>query len=411
MSLFKTIKKCRICKGKIKHLYKYKSTPLGEDFVKKTDKRKQQLIPLNLFICKKCYLVQIAEIVNPNLIYENYLYETKTSITLDEHFKSYASKVIKNLNLKKNDLIVDIGSNDGSLLKYFKKNNCNVVGIEPAKHIAIEATRNGILTINSFFNKDCVKNLKKKFGKAKVVTANNVFANIENLNEWIKLIKLILKDDGYFILESFYLGDLIKNKVFDFIYHEHHSAFSLKPINFLCDKHDLKLIHVEQSVSKGGSLRYYICNKNFNGFLNLYSINKFKLREKNEKIYYKSTYDKFFDKIEKENKNLHDFLKKNNELNIFGFGASITCITLIYQFSLQKKIKILFDDNQIKQKLLSPRDRIPIKSLMNNKNQKNSILLILAWRYSDLIIKRHKKILKNFKYVIQLMPKFKKIKI
>ena len=411
MKIYKKINKCRICNGSLKLLHKYKSTPIGEDFVKKNENKKQNLIPLNLCICKKCNLVQISEIVNSNIIYKNYLYETKTSLTLDNHFKIYASKVSKNLELKKNDLVVDIGSNDGVLLKYFKKKKCNIVGIEPAKHIAIKTNKKGIFTINSYFNSRCVNKFKKKFGKAKIITANNVFANIEDINQWIKLIKSMLKDDGYFILESFYLADFIKNKVFDFIYHEHHSAFSLKPLNFLCNKHDLKITHVERSKSKGGSLRYYICKKSFNGFKNINSINQIKLREKKEKIYELSTYKNFYKKIGIENRKLQDFLNKNKKLNIFGFGASITCITLIYQFSLQKKIEALFDDNKIKQKMFSPRDRIPIKNLVNSKKQKNSILLLLAWRYEDLIIKRHKKILSKFKYVIQLMPKFKKIRI
>ncbi len=330
---------------------------------------------------------------------------------MDKHFKNYASKVKKNLKLKKNDMIVDIGSNDGVLLKYFKNINCKVLGIEPARHIAIKTNKKKIPTINSYFDKNCVKKIKKKYGKAKVVTANNVFANIEKINNWIELIKFILRDDGYFILESYYLADLIKNKVFDFIYHEHHSAFSLKPISYLCKKHNLKIVHVESSNSKGGSLRYYICKKSFNGFKNIKSVNTIRKRETKEKIYQTSTYKKFYKEIWAEQEKLQKFLNKNKYKKVFGFGASITCITLIYQFYLQKKIKILYDDNKIKHDMLSPRDRIPIKSIIGTNNQNQSILLILAWRYGDLIIKRHKKILKKFQYVIQVMPKFKKINI
>ncbi len=411
MKFYKTVKKCRICKSSLKLLHSYRQTPLGEDFLKKNLKKKQPLLNLNLCICKSCNLVQISEIVDPNKIYKDYLYETKTSITLDKHFNNYSLKVSRKLNLNKQDLVIDIGSNDGNLLNHFKKRcNCRVLGVEPAKHIAKISNKKGISTINSFFDKKAVRKIINKFGKAKIITANNVFANVENINAWIILMKQILAKDGFFIIESFYLADLLKNKVFDFIYHEHHSAFSLKPINYLCNKHKLKLVHAERTNSKGGSLRYYLCRKSLN-FKKSKSLNMLMRREKKEKIYYKSTYTSYFDYINLQRDKLLSFLKKNLNNNLYGFGASITCITLIYQFMLEKKIKLLFDDNKIKQGMFSPRDKIPVNKLMRKDIKKNSIILILAWRYQKSILKRHKKTLKNFKNIIQVMPKFKKIKI
>ena len=411
MKIYKTLKKCRICKSSLKLLHKYRQTPIGEDFIKKNFKKKQPLLDLNLCICKKCKLVQISEIVDPNKIYSDYLYETKTSITLDQHFKNYSIRVAKNLNLTENDLVIDIGSNDGNLLNHFRKiSKCKIIGIEPAKHIAKIANRKGATTINSFFNKKVVKKINKNFGKARLITANNVFANIENINSWIILVKELLSKDGFFIIESFYLADLLKNKVFDFIYHEHHSAFSLKPIIYLCKKHHLKLVHVDRTNSKGGSLRYYLCRKNYN-FKKSNSLKLLLNREKKEKIYNKFTYSKYFKYIDLQKIKLLSFLKKNNNSKLFGFGASITCITLIYQFFLEKKIKLLFDDNKIKQGMLSPRDNIPVEKIISKNIKKNSILLILAWRYQKLILKKHLNKLKKFKFVIQVMPEFKKINI
>ena len=263
MEFLKKVKSCRICKNnKFIKLYKYNKTPIGEDFVHRNDRfKKQKLYPLTLQMCTKCNLVHINEIISPNHIYRNYLYETKTSNTLAEHFKSYASTVTKSLKLKKQDFIIDIGSNDGALLKSFKTNVNNVLGIEPAQHIAENANKKKIKTINSFFNKKTANYVLKKYGKAKLITANNVFANIDNINNWIVNIKKILDKEGFFVFESFYLKDLIKNKVFDFIYHEHLSAFSIKPILFLCKINGLKLVRVDKLKTKGGSLRYYITFK------------------------------------------------------------------------------------------------------------------------------------------------------
>ena len=409
MKLYKTIKKCRICKSSLKLLHNYRQTPLGEDFIHKKNKKQQPLLNLNLCICRKCKLVQISEIVDPNKIYKDYLYETKTSITLDRHFKDYSFKASKKINLKRKDLVIDIGSNDGNLLSHFKqRTRCNVLGIEPAKHIAKIANKKGINTINSFFNKKVVRDINKRFGKSRLITANNVFANIENINSWIILVKELLTKDGFFVIESFYLADLLKNKVFDFIYHEHHSAFSLKPILYLCDKHNLKLVHAEQTDSKGGSLRYYLCRKDLK-YKKSKSLDLLWKREKKEKIYNKLTYTKYFRYISLQKSKLLSFINKNQDNKLYGFGASITCITLIYQFMLENRIKILFDDNKIKQGMLSPRDKIPVQKFSHKNTKKNSILLILAWRYQKSILKKHLKTFKKFRFIIQVMPKFKKI--
>ena len=411
MKLYKTIKRCRVCKSSLKVLHNYRQTPLGEDFIHRKNNRRQPLLNLNLCICKKCKLVQISEIVDPNKIYNNYLYETKTSITLDSHFEDYSTKVEKKINLKKKDLVIDIGSNDGNLLSHFKqRTGCNVIGIEPAKHIAKVANKKGINTINSFFDKKVVRNINKKFGKSRLITANNVFANIENINSWIILVKELLAKDGFFVIESFYLADLLKNKVFDFIYHEHHSAFSLKPILYLCAKHNLKLVHIEQTSSKGGSLRYYLCRKDFK-YKKSKSLDTFSKREKKEKIYNKLTYTRYFRYINFQKSKLLSFIDKYPDTKIYGFGASISCITLIYQFMLENRIKILLDDNKIKHGMLSPRDKIPVQKFSNKNIKKNSILLILAWRYQKSILMKYSKKFKKFNFIIQVMPKFKKIKL
>ena len=140
-------------------------------------------------------------------------------------------------------------------------------------------------------------------------------------------------------------------------------------------------------------------------------INIMLLRRKKEKIYHKSTYTKYFNYINIQKIKLLSFIEKNLNNKLYGFGASITCITLIYQFMLEKKIKFLFDDNKIKQGIFSPRDKIPVKKLMKKNIEKNSIILILAWRYQKSILKKHMKTLKRFKSIIQVMPNFKKIKI
>ncbi len=413
MSFKEDLRICRICGSReFRLIYKYKDTPLGEDFVnKKNVNKKQELIPLTLQICNVCNLVHIKEIVNPKYIYKNYLYESKTSTTLYDHFKQTSKILIKKLKLKKNDFVIDIGSNDGMLLNFFRKKNLKVLGIEPAKHISQLANKKKIKTLNSFFDKNATSHILKNYKKAKLITANNVFANVDNLNTWIKNIKKVLDTKGFFVFESFYLADLIKNKVIDFIYHEHLSAFSLKPINYLCEANGLKLFHVDKIATKGGSLRYYICFKENHEIKKSFLLKKVYQDESVKKIYNKTTFNRLFSNFQIEKNKLLKFLQNKKNLKIKCFGASITCINLIYQFEISDRISVLFDDNRLKNGMFSPRDKIPVKILKRGMITRNDIVLILPWRFQSQIIKKHKSQLKKAKFLIQVMPKFKLIKI
>ena len=185
-------------------------------------------------LCRECGLTQIKQIINPKILYKKYLYQTKTSVDLKDHFKDYAKSAIKLFKRKKNNLsVLDIGSNDGSLLNFFQRENCKVIGIEPAKHIAKIANKNNIFTINAYFNNSAVTKVKKLFETLDLICANNVVANIDNIHSLLKNVKKLLREDSIFIFETFYLLDVIKNKVFDFIYHEHLTIFSLRPVKIM----------------------------------------------------------------------------------------------------------------------------------------------------------------------------------
>ena len=402
MKVVKKIKKCRICNSKdVPIVLKLGKSPIGENFKKK--KTKVNLYDLNLQKCKKCGLCQIQDVINPSILYKDYLYQSNTSLYLDTHFSNYAQKVSKFLKLKKNSQIVDIGSNDGLLLSKFKKIGHKVIGIEPASQISKIANKKKIYTINSFFNRKTSEKILRETKKISLVTANNVLANIDNINLWFKNIKKLIRDHGFFVFESFYLKDVIDNKVLDFIYHEHLSIFSVKCIKYLCNLHQLKLVYIERVDTKGGSLRYYICSKK----------NKFKIhnvvsvQEKIEKKYlcFRAKTFKKLGEFLKERKKKLDLilLKLNKKKEIIGLGASISCITLIYQLGIQNKIKYLLDDNKIKHGMFSPGSNIKIfdpKKYIYNKNQ---TILILAWRFKKNFMKKYQS---NFKgRILNIWPK------
>ena len=414
MNNFKILKKCRICGSKNLNLvFQNSPSPIGEHFLNKKESKtiKQKSYPLDYLCCKTCKLIQVKHIINNNILYPDYLYETKTSLTLNKHFFELSKLLTKKLHLNRDSSILDIGSNDGTLLKNFQKKNAKVIGIEPSVKISKEANTNGIKTINSFFDNQSAKkamelNNKKKFN---LILATNVIANIDLLSDVFKNIKESLDHKGVFVIETSYLTSLVQNNVFDFLYHEHLSVFGISPISYICKKFHLKLYNIDLLNTKGGSIRFYITHKK-NNFNISQILKKGVLKEKKLKVYDRS----FFLPLNKKKliakKKINLFLKEiKRPGRIIGFGASISCITLIYDFNLEYKIDCLVDDNKIKDNMLSPGSGILVKNASSFKFRKDDIILILAWRFKKMILKKYKKNLKNVK-VLDVWPKFQILK-
>lgn len=409
--IYKNLKKCRGCGNEnLSKIYLNHPSPIGEAFSKKKNLEAitNKLYPLNLVICNKCKLCQLDIVVNPDILYKEYLYLTSTSFELLAHFKNTSKILISKLNLNKNSKILEIGSNDGSLLNYFKLKDYDVLGIEPAKPASKISRLKGIKTLNKFFDKNLVKDLEKKSLSYELIIANNVFANIDKINDWFKLISKILSEKGSFVFESSYLADVIFNKVFDFIYHEHLSYFSITAVNNLCKINNLVLFDIDHIPTKGGSIRYYLTkdkNKKISKKIKSY-LNK----EKNTKLFHKLTFNKLKKKINLEKIKLNNFINRHSNKNIIGFGASITCITLIYEFGLENKLNLLIDDNKIKHNKYSPGSNIKVINPNKYKFNKNDIVLILPWRYQKMILKKHKKILSKANNLVQVWPNFRTLK-
>ena len=216
--------------------------------------------PAELLFCKKSKLAQLGCVVNKEILFPySYPYTSSTTRILRENFADLYKHTHKKTKLTKNDLIIDIGSNDGNLLNNFK-NNHRVLGITPEK-IGEVAIKKGIPTIIDYFNEKVSKKIIKNYGKAKIITATNVFAHIDNINSIIKSILDVLKSDGIFISESHYLLPLIKTVQYDTIYHEHLRYYSLESLNFLFKKHKLEIIDVKEIPTHGGSIRVFASRK------------------------------------------------------------------------------------------------------------------------------------------------------
>lgn len=406
-------KTCRACNNNDLELYfQLKPTPIGDAYITYDQINIiQDLYPIDLFMCKTCGLAQLLDVIDPDILYGTYIYNTVHSVGLNKHFENYSKEVASFCNLPLNSLVIDLGSNDGTLLSFFKTNGYKVLGIEPAKHIAEQANKKGVDTFNSFFNKSVSEEILKKYGKAKLITANNVFANIDEINDWVQGIENLLDHDGVFVFESYYLLDVIKNKVFDFIYHEHLTSFSIKPVIKLFSKYGLNLVAVQHVNTKGGSLRYFI-QKN-NGPIKENDTVVIALKEEeNFGLYEKETYQKFDKDIDVLKKQTLDYLTtaKQSGLKIAAFGASITGTTLTYHYELCKLLDYFVDDNTAKQGLYSPGIHLPVYPTSKIYEDKPDIVVLLAWRFADIFIENNKKYLENGGEFLLPVPIFKLIK-
>ena len=394
MKKYTIIKKCRLCySANLKSSFNLGKSPLCDQYVKK--KYKQIFFPLKLLLCSDCGFSQISCVVDKNYIYKNYIYETKSSITLDRHFTKYADIVSKKTNLQKKDLVLDIGSNDGVLLSKFKK-KCKILGVEPANIIAKFANKNGIPTINSFFEKKIVKKIISTHQKPKIITINNLFANVDNLNDFSNNLCDLIHENGTIIIETSYLGYIFKNNIFDWIYHEHLSYFSINPLKFFFKKKGFKLYDLDISDSKGGSIRYYFTNIK-NNFPITKLVKDLSNYEEKNRMNSMSSFNKFKNKIYMQKKKVQSLLDKFKRNTIVGYGASATTTTLLSYFCIYKYFKYLIDDNPQKIGLYSPGYHIPVFSSQIFKDDPPEVIVILAWRYKDIILKNLKILKKKYK--------------
>ncbi|EKD26222.1 MAG: hypothetical protein ACD_79C01302G0003 [uncultured bacterium] len=403
---------CRFCKSlNIQNVLPLTPTALCDAYVPKCSGVKHEIYPLDLFLCNNCGYVFLPHVVDPEIIYRDYIYVTTSSMGLSEHFRNYSERVISYTKQRKNSLVVDLGSNDGTLLSYFKNNGFRVLGIEPAKEISRKANESGIDTIPDFFNYRIAEKIKSEYGAASIITVNNLLANIDDLDEIIKGVSFLLEQDGFFIIESSYLGSMIENMVFDFIYHEHLSYFSIKPLLMYLKKFNLNLINIDKVPTKGGSLRYYF-QLSETGNRPSAAVDEMIKNENLLRLDDVQTYRLFADKIYKRKDELLRIIGMLTQENksIYAYGASATSTTLIYHFELGDIIKTIFDDNIAKFDTASPGFKIPVLSSEMIYEKNPDCIIILAWRYAETIINKHQQFLENGGQFIIPLPELKIVK-
>jgi len=386
--------KCRICSSNnLKMILDLGEQPPSNSFIDKNELNSlESKFPLRLFWCNNCYLVQLLDIVEKEYLFRNYFYMTSASKPIVEHFKKYAQDVYQEFLQKDDSLVVEIGSNDGSLLKEFKKLGTLILGIEPATNLSKLANQSNITTKNTFFSSHISKEIIKS-RHATVVIANNVIAHIEDLQDLMSGIKILIGDHGVFIFEVPYLVDLIKNLEFDTVYHEHLSYFSILPLLELVKQFGLEIFDIRKQLVHGGTLRIFISKKD-NHQINK-SVKIFVDKEKKLGLDKIEFYEKFSLDVQQLKKNLIKILTKLKKENksVFGYGAPAKGNVLLNYCGIDTKfLDHIIDTTPLKQGKYTPGMHIPIIPPSNLNN--DDVALLLAWNYeSEILIKE--KIFRN----------------
>jgi len=384
---------CRCCNSKyLKSTIPLGLSPLANNLLNNINE-KDELYPLDVMFCETCTNSQLSFSVSPEKLFNTYLYVSSTAKSFRDHFENASKDYIDEFNLNKDSVVVDIGSNDGIGLSYFKSLGMNVIGIEPASNIAKLANEKGIETINSYFDEHAVKKILTRFSYADLVTASNVFAHSNEIKSITENVFKLLKDDGCFIIEVQYLLDTIKDLTFDNIYHEHVNYWSVTSLNNFFNSLGLSVTNVKHIDTHGGSIRVYV--KRIGSIIDK-SVNKFLDEEKKFGILDKKTYDNFFLRIEEAKKNVINNLKllKQKGLKIVGYGAPAKATTLLNYFEIGTEyIDYIVEDNNLKHGKLIPGVKIPIYSKDVLESQRPDIIVVMAWNFFDEIKKNNQKLI------------------
>lgn len=400
---------CRMCDGEnLERAMSLTPTPPGNDFLSKNELgRKEEVYPLDLYFCKDCFHIQLGHVVDPKILYQkNYTYVSSTSAHFVNHLANYAKDMVKRFNLKLDSLVVDIGSNDGTCLSFFKSQGMNVLGVDPATEVVEIANKNNINTECDFFSFELAVELQKKYGNADFVTSHNACAHIDNLIDIVQGVEHLLKNDGVFVLEVGYFLDVYNNTWFDTIYHEHLDFHTVAPFEKLFSRVGMELISVERIAPQGGSIRV-MAQKKCGKFNRDTSVDLLIEYEKKLELNKLQTIFNFEKKINLVRSNLQKLLHKlkRDGKTIAGFGAPTKATTLMNHFGIDEKIMdFIVDENPLKQGLYTPLSHIPVLPAKEIYNMKPDFVLILAWNFAEPIIKNHIKYAEEIGDFIIPMP-------
>ena len=384
---------CRSCGSSLSHPFlDLGVSPLANSFVKASALGlPDTFYPLKAYVCPRCFLVQVEEIVSPSAIFSDYAYFSSFSDSWVDHAKAYVEMAIQRLCLNGSSRVIEIASNDGYLLQFFMKHGIPALGIEPAANVAQAAMRRGIPTLVQFFGLTTARELRAQGVAADLVVGNNVLAHVPALNDFVAGLNILLKPDGVATLEFPHLLQLFCGNQFDTIYHEHFSYFSLLSVERIFAAHGLTVFDVEELPTHGGSLRIYARHVEVTTRQVSERVAGLRKREEVAGLCKVETYKSFAERVKETKRKLLEFLigVKRQGQSVVGYGAPAKGNTLLNYCGVRTDfLDYTVDRSPEKQGCFLPGTRIPIYPVERIRETRPDYLLILPWNLREEIMKQ-----------------------
>lgn len=402
---------CRLCASRrLERVLSLGSTPLANAFVAEADRTAPQpRFPLDLWLCRACGHLQLRDVVDPELLFRNYVYVSGTSPVFVEHFRRYAEAMLAFTRMPPGSAVVEIGSNDGTLLRCFQQAGMRVLGIDPARAIAQQAAAQGLPTRPEFFTPELARALKQEGWEAALIAANNVFAHADDLGGIADGVAHLLAPSGVFVFEVSYLVDVLDHLLFDTIYHEHLSYHTVTPLQAFFRRHGLELVDAVRVEPHGGSLRG-IAQRAGGPWPVSPRVQERVALERERGTADPAAYQAFQARIAGLKAQLLELLRRRKKRGrrIVGFGAPAKATTLMFHFDIGPELMdYVVDDSPWKQGLYSPGHHLPVKptSALYDPALRPDDALILAWNFAPSILAKHRKFLEAGGEFIVPLPK------
>lgn len=384
---------CRVCKSTITPFMFFGRMPIANGFLKASQIPSEYFFELAPAFCSHCGCFQLVEQPAPEkMFHENYAFFSSTSRYMQAHFKEFADLVMNQFfTSRKDPFVVELGSNDGIMLRNFKNAGYRHLGIEPSENVADIARSQGIQTLSEFFTLDLANRLVKEHGHADAVLAANVMCHIPDINAVAVGMARLLKPDGVLMFEDPYLGDMIAKTSYDQIYDEHVFIFSATSVAWTFGQHGLELIDVLPQVTHGGSMRYVLALKGSHTISP--NVNLLLEKEKTQGLHQAETYDRFKNNCEASRKALKDLLEslRREGKRVVGYGATSKSTTVTNYCGIgPEHIEFISDTTPIKQSKLTPGTHIPVKAYEAFAQNPPDYALLFAWNHAAEIFEKEK---------------------
>jgi len=382
---------CRFCKNQLTDVFiDLINSPASNSFLTKNELNEPEVFfPLKVYTCNKCFLIQVDEYKKSDAIFDNnYVYFSSFSTSWLEHAKKYTDIVTERFGFNSNSLVMEIASNDGYLLQYFKHKNIPALGIEPTANTAEAAKAKGIDSIIDFFGVRLAKDLVANNKKADLLLGNNVLAHVPDIVDFVGGMKLVLKDTGVITMEFPHLMQLVDNTQFDTIYHEHFSYLSFYTVKQIFESQGLEMFDVEEIPTHGGSLRIYAKHKEDSTHKISGNVEKLLAKEIAKGLNTLSYYNHFQQKVTKVKLGITEFLieQKRAGKKVAAYGAAAKGNTLLNYCGIKNDlIDFVVDANPHKQNKFLPASHIPVVNEDHLKQQKPDYVFILPWNLRNEI--------------------------